>query len=519
MAVDSWTPKPRLWIGGEAREGYSSSYEGIYHLRAANVTVWEEDGGTLKKIVDFDEIARNQVGEGHVGAWSSSVFDHVNCDPTREELYWRGFRANPWVLDLKTGRKLRQVHMPGSINDLAFDKRGYLHIHLDPGFFVPGVVRMNPANEKEFVDHLNRKYPGVVVYREVPYDYGVEVETKTKQRLFVGAIPVKDQPGAKFFQDGFGVNMRGDMAVQSNIYFMPRMDEESYKAAFAGLVARVAQGGSTRRDGDPYQDYLRSVREKQKMGEELYFIPRRPGIPLSGATVWTYDATGQLRQECAVLGGGTMAGVQIDEDGDIYFVTSRQRLFNGRPFLSGHKKHLGSDEPVLENDRNPFTACLVKARSKAAFLLRNAVVPMDAPPGLPADMVSGGPFGDPEMGGGDAWANGVEWIYAGAGPVVASGCTCASMRPHLDWFKRSYVPEAYRHSIGVLDTAGNLILHLGSYGNHDDALKMAPGTADIRMFQPRFLSGTDHYLAFDDWGERLVVLRLGYHAEATAPVK
>jgi hypothetical protein len=113
----------------------------------------------------------------------------------------------------------------------------------------------------------------------------------------------------------------------------------------------------------------------------------------------------------------------------------------------------------------------------------------------------------------------VEWIYAGAGPVVASGCTCASMRPHLDWFKRSYVPEAYRHSIGVLDTAGNLILHLGSYGNHDDALKMAPGTADIRMFQPRFLSGTDHYLAFDDWGERLVVLRLGYHAEATAPVK
>jgi len=47
------------------------------------------------------------------------------------------------------------------------------------------------------------------------------------------------------------------------------------------------------------------------MGEELYFIQRRPGVPLSGATVWTYDPTGQLRQECAVLGGGTMAGVQI----------------------------------------------------------------------------------------------------------------------------------------------------------------------------------------------------------------
>jgi len=36
-------PRPRLWIGGEAREGYSSSYEGIYHVRSASVTVWESD--------------------------------------------------------------------------------------------------------------------------------------------------------------------------------------------------------------------------------------------------------------------------------------------------------------------------------------------------------------------------------------------------------------------------------------------------------------------------------------------
>ena len=45
------------------------------------------------------------------------------------------------------------------------------------------------------------------------------------------------------------------------------------------------------------------------------------------------------------------------------------------------------------------------------------------------------------------------------------------------------MPEAYRHSVGILDTAGNLIMHLGQYGN---------------------------YLVVFDWSDRLVVLKLDY---------
>jgi len=94
------------------------------------------------------------------------------------------------------------------------------------------------------------------------------------------------------------------------------------------------------------------------------------------------------------------------------------------------------------------------------------------------------------------------------------------MRFHLDWYKRSFVPEVYRHSIGVLDTNGNLIMRIGQYGNFDSASgresKVPVGGDGIGLTLPRFISGTDNYLAFDDWGERLMVLGLSYHAEEEA---
>jgi hypothetical protein len=84
------------------------------------------------------------------------------------------------------------------------------------------------------------------------------------------------------------------------------------------------------------------------------------------------------------------------------------------------------------------------------------------------------------------------------------------------------VPEAYRHSIGVVDAAGNLILHIGRYGNYDSGRgaesRVPVGGDNIAMIQPRFISGTDEHLVFTDWCERIVVLKLEYHAEETVPI-
>jgi len=517
MALDSWAPRPRIWIRGCVRELHQWSK----NVNMDNVVVIEDSGAEFKTIMDFDEEAKKESGENYIGEWSAHVFDHVNCDPVREQLYYQAFRKDAWLFDLATGRKLSRVKMPCP-NDIAFDKKGYMHVHLDPGFYMPGVVRQDPSQAAPFRDHLGRVYNDTLQYKEVPYDYGVEVSAPHKGR-WEGGLPVKDQPGAKFFQDGFGVNMRGDVAVESNIYYIPKMEDEGVKVSLDGRFAKVARGIEpvVAYDGrNPYAEFRQYVERKQKLGEQVYYVPRRPGIPLAGGTVWTYHSSGELKQEAAVILRKLLLGLQIDEDGYLYFANDGARLIDGKPFLSGKGGNYGSGEPIEKVNRSPITYTVFKTKPKnVRWFLKNATVPMEPLPDRPTDVVRFGPFGHPEMGNGEHWVDGAEWMYAGLSPAVPAGCSCPSTRLHLDWFKRVYIPEGYRHSIGIVDTNGNLIMHLGRYGNLDDALKVKPGAEDIPLTMPRFISGTDNYLAFDDWGERLVVLKLDCHAEETAGIK
>jgi hypothetical protein len=325
----------------------------------------------------------------------------------------------------------------------------------------------------------------------------------------IGGIPVKDQPGAKFFQDGFGVNMMGDIAVESNIYYIPRMDDESFQAAFSTRIGGQASGRSWFCDTDPRAAYLKSIGEKLRRGEEIYSIARKPGIPLSGGTVWTYTSNGELGKECAVIAASLIVGLQMDEDGYVYFSNERPRVRNEKPFLLDSGSNYGTNAVIDRENKTPKTSTFMKTKAgNVRWMLKNALIPADPLPDRPHDL------------GGECWVEGgVEWMYAGLSPNAGfGGCTCPATRFHLDWFKRSYIPEGYRRSIGILDTNGNLIMHLGRYGNYDDLLRMKPGSEDIALTLARFISGTDNYLAFDDWGEGLIVLKLNYHAEETAGI-
>ncbi|MBA4386793.1 MAG: hypothetical protein C0404_02360 [Verrucomicrobia bacterium] len=514
FALDSWAAKPRIWLNGNIRE--VSQYDRDPDQN--NVIVLEENGKEFKKIVDFDEEARKEAGENYIGRWSGGIFDHVNCDPVREQLYFRAFRGNPWVFDLKTGKKLWRVQMPASMNDIAFDKRGYMHVHLDPGFGIPGVIRLDPSQSSPYRDHLGTVHQGMLTYREVPYDYGIPLH-KAQVAGFMGGLPVRDQPGAKFFQDGFGVNMRGEIAEQCNIYYMPKMEEAGFEAAYSGPKTRVARGGTWFTDSDPYKAYLKDIEQKQRLGEEIYYIQRKPGIPLSGGTVWTFKTNGELMEECAVIAHKLVVGLQIDDNGSLYFANDAAKMYNGKPFLFQKGGNYGADKPINGANASPVTYTLIKSKPKdVRWLPKNAAIPLEPQPQRPTDLIKYGPFGYPAFDGGESWVEGVEWMYAGLSPGVPEGCTCPATRFHLDWYKRSFLPEVYRRSIGVLDTNGNLIMHFGRYGTLDDALQMKPGSPDIVVNTPRFFGGTDNYLAFDDWGERLVVLKLGYHAEERAAI-
>ncbi|MFC1672500.1 hypothetical protein ACFL01_05130, partial [Planctomycetota bacterium] len=493
LAIDAWTPKTRLWLGV-----------------GGTVLILEEDGKTWRKLADFQKEAGKEEGGNYIGQWGgtgSCSEGKVVCDPTRERVYFR----NSNCFDLQTGTMLHGIISPG--DDIAFDKRGYMHVHtggggeiyrLDPG-------RAAPAGWPNDGNRAGRFGPRMI-YNECPYDYGEE------KGGWLGAIKCRCQPGAKTFQDGLGVNMRGDVAIDCNIYHVPRMGEVGVALANAGNISGTFKGEEF---GGTAEGLSRFLKEMEKKGESVYSIRRQPGVALAGATVWTYDRSGELRGKCAGLVGGLINGVQMDEDGNIYFVANKPRVNNEKPFLHGRGGVFGVPDYKGDN-LYPFTGTLMKAGRKGLRVLQvNAPVAMDERPNRPPDVASlnYANIWSKDLG---CWVEGAEWLYAGASPIVCGECSCPTQRFHLDWYKRSFVPEAYRHSFGVLDTAGNLIMHLGRYGNYDSGFgaksKVPIGGDNIAVFIPRFISGTDNYLVFSDWGERLVVLKLDYHAEESAGI-
>lgn len=522
MALDSWTAKPRLWMT-TGRDKLTGTREVVDAGVGSSVTIWEEDSAKLKLISDFDQEARKEAGDLYLGRWSANINDRVVCDPVRNRLYFG--RRGDTVIDLETGKRLYGLHLKGIVDDVAFDKKGYMHNRMNPDWFMPGVFRTDPERAAVYSDRLGHTHEGVMDYPEVPYDYGFESD-RTDQTKLLGVLPVKDQGGAKAFQDGFGVNMKGEIAVGSCIYHIPRQDDEGFKHAYAGKLARVAAGGQMWDNGDSYQVFQRKMEDAAKRGEEVYSISRNPGNPMAGAIVTTFESSGRIREQAAVILNKLVVGTQMDEDGYIYCANDRTKMVNGEPFLKNRGGNFGTDAPLpLRNagaNKSPFSGVWVKTKPKGAvWHVKESNVPMEPWPNRPPDLIgnTGTGFHDQNR---LAWVENVEWVYGGVIPL-ALGCTCPSIRPCLDWYKRSYVPEAYRHSIGILDTNGNLIMHVGRYGNFDNGngpdSKFPLGGDNISMFLPRFLSTTDDRLCFDDWGERLVVLKLKYETESTAAIQ
>jgi hypothetical protein len=102
----------------------------------------------------------------------------------------------------------------------------------------------------------------------------------------------------------------------------------------------------------------------------------------------------------------------------------------------------------------------------------------------------------------------------------------------IDYFGRSFIPSRIRNQVAILDTNGNLIMHVGRYGNVDDGAPTIPGK--YRTQPPRSIGGdevalmytnftathSDRRLYISDIGNsRILSVRLDYHAEAKLPLQ
>jgi sugar lactone lactonase YvrE len=231
---------------------------------------------------------------------------------------------------------------------------------------------------------------------------------------------------------------------------------------------------------------------------EGYVPPMYPGRARFGE-IHVWDAHGKLVREDAIQGLGILNGIGIDREGSLYVLAARNRSPDGQPYF------------------NNMAGTLMKfpAAGRGRILSSNgAPLPLEetAEPDRPADILNA-PHGR-------GWVEGAAWMYGGVGfggknPGV--GCACWNCRFALDYFARSFVPEIDHYSVAVLDSAGNLILRVGRYGNVDDGKPPGDGVA---LFHACFVAtDTDRRLLIADAGNgRIVGVRLDYHATQRVPL-
>ncbi len=89
MALDSWSPAPRLWFSNGMVHKHSTST--AVHGNC-NYQIWEEAGSTFKKVLDFEEEAKKEDAErspGYRRLWNSGgMGNKVVCNPSTRQVTW-----------------------------------------------------------------------------------------------------------------------------------------------------------------------------------------------------------------------------------------------------------------------------------------------------------------------------------------------------------------------------------------------------------------------------------------------
>ncbi len=324
---------------------------------------------------------------------------------------------------------------------------------------------------------------------EVPWDYGEEQNhvgfgssSLMKTAPAIAALPVFRR--INWHMGGMWVNAKGSLAI-----------------ACYGVGKTVETRKSTRKVSHDGKAYM----------PRLY-----PGRAIGGkrALIHVWDKHGQLLYEDALPGLGDLYGLGIDINDNLFVLSSATRHING-------KRHF-----------NDMSGTLLKVKPNRVKVITVGKTPVKL-------SEANRPKRPPEFSSaiqGTSWAQEADWFYGGVGYCGKNrgiGCACWNTRFTLDHLGRSFVPEMDRYSVAVLDTNGNLIMRVGTYGNADDGKPLfqnkqrhegkprSIGGDEVALFHAPYLAThTDRRLFIADPGNgRVVGVKLSYHVEETIPVK
>ncbi|KKM16945.1 hypothetical protein LCGC14_1680730, partial [marine sediment metagenome] len=230
------------------------------------------------------------------------------------------------------------------------------------------------------------------------------------------------------------------------------------------------------------------------------YFPGRQGFIF----MHTADRSGKVKTIDVLKGVGWLnGGVALDLKGNAYIALRDRRVLDGKPF----GKIMWGNGALIKVRAKDLAASRILTADKGLvpdeFLLPD-------PPKRPQDIEA-------------RWVEGAQWIYGSAPVGEQWSCVCKSGRFKVDYFGRSFVPEAWRYDVAVLDTNGNLILLVGQYGNADSAgpnSAVPLGGDEVGLFDAHFVATqTDKRLFIADVGNgRIVSAKLDYHTSETVPL-
>ncbi len=484
--LDTWAKEPTVWLypGNNVVIGHSG-----YTGHAGKQPYWVTTGIQIMTLKDGKLVRKHDFGRLAAKAvLKSSRVDgtnrHLAVNHQTGDLYVSdgtstiGFSRSLSVkIEPDTG-KGKLIHLPFDTEQMQFDLDGLAYLR---GKGV--IVRYDPKD-----------------WREVPWDYGEErksVGVATTQATGPGKKTAKNVVSALVFpfddhapNGGFSISPQGNLVVP-------------------------IKGGESDVDGAIFKKKTeaKAVEEVKKYQPKLY-----PGRSVNGL-VMVYDRHGKIVHEDAIPGLTFTHGIKIDKDNNLYAMALATRVLDGKPYF------------------NPATSTLIKFKPQKARIVgtyKKIPVPLKdgARPKRSPDMISGG-----KPGLGRGWVSGAEWFYGGVGyngehyKNPDFGCDCVHSSFDLDYFARSFVPEVGHCSVAVLDSNGNLILRVGTYGNVEDGKPLIAeggppqarsiGGDEVALFYaPHLATHTDRRLFIADVGnERILSVKLDYHESKKIPLK
>ncbi|MEX0702251.1 MAG: hypothetical protein WD069_09165 [Planctomycetales bacterium] len=477
-AVDFWADPPVVWLS-PGSPGENVPWE------AVGMRLLVERDGKLEQVRDFGkDIAANVFRATPPVLWRQRLYAH----PATHKLYVAEgdagvMKSVKQVLEIHPeSGKVRPVELPFDAEDIAFDREGM--VYLRTGELVVRYQKLEYQPED---------------WREAPWDYGEEHAgvgfSSGREGRFTNVVGALRTPGHRspsfWHMGGLDISASGQLVVTCPNTVQPGQR----------VPGRTSdQDTSTAVSGKPY---LATV---------------YPGRPRWGE-VHVWDRHGLPIHKDVFPGIGHMDGIGIDADGDIYLMAAAARFIDGKKY-----------EPELKDD---LSSTLIKVVPREAKVVSGAGdVPVPAVGAARPDRghdIAGSTTGP-------AWIENAEWFYGGLGYAgknaawAGGGCCCWNARFDLDDFARAFAPEARHFSIAVLDSAGNLILRIGRYGNVDDGVPLVReggppsprslGGDEVGLFHAMYLAAdTDRRLFIADAGNaRILSVKLDYHATETVPL-